>query len=45
MLQLAKLTTRRICFLRPEIVREVVEDNERRREGWSHRLKDKGVDP
>ena len=44
LLQLAELTTRHICFLHPDIVRSVVEDNERHRERWSLRFKEVGVD-
>ena len=45
MVQLAKLTTRHICFLHPNIVSDLVKDNELHSEGWSHRLKEKGIEP
>ena len=45
LLQLAKLTTRHICFLRPDIIKFLVEDNERHREEWCIQLKERGVEP
>jgi hypothetical protein len=44
-LELARLTTRHICFLHPDIVRKLVEDNERRRDEWRQRLAERGVNP
>ena len=45
LLQLAKMTTRYLCFLHPDIIRSVVKDTEDRREEWSDRLKKRGIDP
>jgi hypothetical protein len=44
-LYMAKITIPYICFLHPDIVRKVVEDNEVRRDEWSDRLKKRGIDP
>jgi hypothetical protein len=45
LLQLAKITIPYICFLHPDIVRDVVRDNEYRRAEWSDRLRKCGIDP
>ena len=45
LLRLAHITTPYICFLRPEIVKAVVEDNERHRATWDARLQERGIDP
>jgi len=42
---LAKVTAPYVRFLHPDIVRLLVEDNERRRAVWAERLKDVGIDP
>jgi hypothetical protein len=45
LLQLAKITIPYIRFLHPDIVRDIVKDNEYRHEEWSDRLKKHGIDP
>jgi hypothetical protein len=45
LLQLARLTVPHVRFLHPEIVHAVVEDNERRRAGWTEALSARGIDP
>jgi hypothetical protein len=45
LLQLAKITIPYIRFLHPDVVREVVEDNERRRKGWHDRLAEHHIEP
>jgi hypothetical protein len=45
LLQLAKITIPYICFLHPDVIRSVVKDTEDRREEWSDRLKQRGIDP
>jgi hypothetical protein len=44
-LELARLTVPFVRFVRSEIVRAVVEDNERHRAEWSTRLQARGIDP
>jgi hypothetical protein len=43
--RLARITTPYIRFLHPDIVRTVVEDNERHRDKWCERLQGRGIDP
>jgi hypothetical protein len=45
LLQLAKIAIPYIHFLHPDIIRDVVRDNEYHREEWSDRLKERGIDP
>lgn len=44
-LTLARIVARFAQFLKPEIVKAVVEDNVRQREGWSRNLEQLGIDP
>jgi len=44
-LQLARTTAPYVRFLHPDIVRLLVQDNERRRTSWAERLQDVGIDP
>lgn len=44
-LVLARIVARFARFLRPEIVRAVVEDNEQQRADWSKKLEQRGIDP
>ncbi len=44
-LVLARVVARCARFLRPEIVRAIVEDNEAHRAHWSEALKARGIDP
>ena len=45
LLTLAKSLTPFVRFLHPDIVAAVADDNERRRDTWSYRLRECGIDP